>query len=82
MNNHDASTLKTNRSQIGNSFNQQVERPNILQIPLQEEPYGLGDETETMTKTYLTNSEEDRFNESLITFLTSQQDLKINSHYT
>ena len=47
------------------------------QIQLQEELYRLGNEAKIMTKTSLKNSEEDRFNESLITLPNSQPDTSI-----
>ena len=61
---NDASLPKMNRLQLDDSYNQHLERPNISQITLTEEPHGLGNETETVTKTNPTYSEEDIFNES------------------
>ena len=46
------------------------------QIPLQEEPYRLGNESENLMKTNSTNPEEDQFNESLITLLNGQCNLQ------
>ena len=42
-------TLLGLRLPLDDSYNQQVKRPHISQIPLPEEPYKLGNETETMT---------------------------------
>ena len=42
LNQQDASTVKTNKIEQGDSYNQPVERSKISQIPLPEEPYRLG----------------------------------------
>ena len=70
------------------SENREV-KPNLSHIPLlthptsqiylQEDPYQLQNENEFMTKTNMTNPEEDHFNESLITLLSDQQDLQKQS---
>ena len=59
------------------------ERPNISQLPhlthptsqieLQDDPYQLHDDNEIMTKSNITNSEENHFNKLLITLLNGQK---------
>ena len=66
---------KPNQSQIP------LLTPPTSQIYLQEDPYHLQNGNDIMTRTNITNPEEDHFNESLLTLLNGQQDLQ-NSHST
>ena len=71
---YDAFTPKTNSVHPDNC-KQHVERPNLSQIPLEQETGRSINEVKNMTKTNITNSE-DQFNKSLITLVNSQQGLQ------
>ena len=56
-----------------------MERPNLAQIPLQQDIYSQIDVTDSTMKIHITGPEEDKFKESITTLLSGQQDLQKQS---
>ena len=60
MNNHNTSTLNTNKLDLDNGYNKQhTEIPSISQIPSQDESYWSKYVTKTVTRQYPTITDED-----------------------